>query len=130
MIGLYGIARGPLCIAMGVYAIAMGQLYLLLFLVEEADVEDEQGNITKEIFVLLMAPLESHAGYRLEMEDPDVFSDGGEDDKDGWVWPHLPIPVHRKRPAPSSSGGVTSAAAEAPCGSSHTIEERSAPAAP
>ena len=71
-----------------------------------------------------MAPLESHAGYRLEMEDPDVFSDGGEDDKDGWVcprvWPHLPIPVCRKRPAPSSSRDATSAAAEAPCGSSHT----------
>ena len=124
MIGLYGIARGPLCITMGVYGIAMGQPYLLLLLVEEANVEDEQGNITKQIFVLPMAPLESHAGYRLETEVPDVFSDGAEDDKDGWVcprvWLHLPIPVCRKRPAPSSSGGATSAAAEAPCESSHT----------
>ena len=108
---------------MGVYGIAMGQPYLLLLLVEEEDVEDEQGNITKEIFVLPMAPLESHAGYRLEMKDPDVFLNSGEDDKDGWVcpqvWPHIPIPVCRKRPAPSSSRGATSAAAEAPCGSSH-----------
>ena len=123
MIGPYCIARGLLCIVMGVYGIVMGQPYLLLLLVDEADVENEQGNITKEIFVLPVAPLESHAGYRLEMEDLDVFLDGGEDDKDGWVclwvWLHIPIPVHRKRPAPSSSRGATSAAAEAPCGSSH-----------
>ena len=41
---------------------------------------------------------------RLDTEDPDVFSDGGEDDKDGWVcprvWPQIPIPLCRKRPAP------------------------------
>ena len=68
-----------------------------MFLVEEADVEDEQGNISKEIYVLPVALLESYAGYRLETEDPDIFSDGGDDDKDGWVcpqaWPQISIPV-------------------------------------
>ena len=52
-------------------------LVFLVFLVEEADVKDDQGNITKELYVLQAAPLESHAGYRLETEDPAVFSDGG-----------------------------------------------------
>ena len=68
--------------------------------VEEVDAEDEEGNISKELCVLQVAPLESHAGYRLEAEDPSVFSDGGEEDPDGWVcprsWPHIPIPVQRK----------------------------------
>ena len=53
-----------------------------------------------------------------------MFSNGGEDDKGGWVcprvWLHISIPVCRKRPAPSTSGGATNAAVEAPCGSSHT----------
>ena len=62
-------------------------MYSIVFLVEEANVEDEQGNISKEIYVLPVAPIESHAGYRLETEDPDIFSDGGDDDKDGWVCP-------------------------------------------
>ena len=70
-----------------------------------------------------MAPLESHAGYRLETEDPDIFSDGGDDDKDGWVcpqaWSQISISVCQKRPAPSPSASATSASAEAPCGSSH-----------
>ena len=87
---------------------------------EEADVEDDQRNITKELYVLQVAPLESHAGYRLETEDPAVFSDGGDDDPDGWVctraWPHIQIPVRRKKPAPSTSNMP----AESSCGSAHT----------
>ena len=52
---------------------------------EEADAEDEEGNISKELYILQVAPLESHAGYRLEAEDPSVFSDSREDDPDSWV---------------------------------------------
>ena len=92
------------------------------FSAEEADVEDEAGNIIKEVYVQPVAPLEFHAGYRLASEDPAIFSDGGEDDKDGWVcprvWPQVPIPVCRL--APSTSRPSTSLAAEAPCGSSHS----------
>ena len=67
---------------------------------EEVDAEDEEGNISKELYVLQVAPLESHAGYKFGAEDPSVFSDGGEEDPDAWVcprsWPHIPIPVQRK----------------------------------
>ena len=45
---------------------------------EEVDAEDEEGNISKELYILQVAPLKSHAGYRLEAEDPSVFSDGRE----------------------------------------------------
>ena len=92
--------------------------------VEEADVEDDQGNITKELYVLQVAPLESHAGYRLNTEDPAVFSGGGDDDPDSWVcprvWPHIPIPVQRKRPAPSTGRSASNVPAESSCGSAHT----------
>ena len=91
---------------------------------EEADVEDDQGNITKELYVLPAAPLESHASYRLETEDPAVFSDGGDDDSDGWVctrvWPHIPIPVRRKKLAPSTGRSASNVPAESSCGSAHT----------
>ena len=101
----------------------MGSLRPILFSVEETDVEDTDGNITKELYLLCVTPLESHAGYRLDAEDPDVFLDGGEDDKDGWVcprvWPQISIPLCRKRPAPSSSGSASSTATVDPCGSSH-----------
>ena len=99
----------------------MGSLHPILFLVEEADAEDADGNITKELYVLHVAPLESHTGYRLDAEDPDVFSDGCEDNEDGWmclrVWPQIPIPLCRKRPAPSASGSASSTATADPCGS-------------
>ena len=95
-----------------------------MFLVEEADIEDKQGNATKELYVLQVAPLGSHAGYRLGTEDPAVFSDGGDDDPDSWVcprvWPHIPIPVLRKRSAPSTSAGAANVTSEASCGSTHT----------
>ena len=102
----------------------VSQPELFVFLMEEADIEDEQGNITKELYVLQVAPLESHARYRLKTEDPAVFSDGGDDDPDSWVCPqvrpHVPIPVHRKRSAPSTSVGATNVTSEASCGSAHT----------
>ena len=106
------------------YGIAIGLPYLVVLLVEEADVEDAEGNVSKELYVLPVTPLESHAGYKLEAEDPDIFSDGGEDDKEGWVcprvWPQIPIPMCRKSPAPTSSRVATSVATEASCGSSHS----------
>ena len=83
---------------------------LFVFLVEDAYIEDEQGNVTKELYVLQVAPLESHTGYRLETEDLALSSDGGDDDLDSWVcpwvWPHIPIPVLRKRSAPSTAGAA------------------------
>ena len=101
----------------------MGSLCPIMFLVEEADAEDVDGNITKELYVLHVAPLESHTGYRLDAEDPDVFLDESKDDRDGWVcprvWPQIPIPLCRKRPVPSSSGSASSATTADPCGSSH-----------
>ena len=82
--------------------------------------EDDEGNISKELSVLQVAPLKSHAGYRLEAADPAVFSDGGEEDPDSWVcsrsWPHIPIPQQRKRQASSSSTGASSKI----CGSAHS----------
>ena len=91
---------------------------------EEVDVEDDQGNITKEPYVLQAAPLESQASYRLETQDPAVFSDGGDDDPDGWVctraWPHIPIPVRRKKPAPSTGRSASNMPAESSCDSAHT----------
>ena len=102
----------------------MGLTWITCILVEEADVEDDQGNITKELYVLQVAPLESHAGYRLETEDPAVLSDGGDDDPDSWVcpcvWPHIPIPVQRRRSAPSTGGSTSNVLAESSCGSAHT----------
>ena len=91
---------------------------------EEADVEDDLGNITKELYVLQTAPLESHAGYRLETEDPAFYSDGGEDDPDGWVcthaWPHLPIPTRRRKPAPPAGRSTPDMPGELSCNSTHT----------
>ena len=58
-------------------------LHLLYFSVEEADVEDEAVNIIKEVYVQPVAPVEFHVGYRLASEDLAIFSNGGEDDRDG-----------------------------------------------
>ena len=98
--------------------------WITCILVEEADVEDDQGNITKELYVVQVAPLESHAGYRLETEDPAVFSDGGDDDPYSWVcprvWPHIPIPIQRRRPALPTGRSASNVLAESSCGSTHT----------
>ena len=92
------------------------------FSVEETDVEDDAGEILKEVYIQPVAPLEFHAGYRLASEDPAIFSDGGEDDRDGWVcprvWPQVPIPV-RAAPSSTSRPATTSLSTEAPCGSAH-----------
>ena len=89
---------------------------------EETDVEDDVGEVLKEVYVQPVAPLEFHAGYRLVSEDPAIFSDGGEDDGDGWicrrVWPQVPIPVCAP-PSSISRPATTSASTEAPCGSAH-----------
>ena len=90
--------------------------------VEETDVEDNTGEVLKEVYVQPVAPLEFHAGYRLASEDPAIFSDGGKDDGDGWVchrvWPQVPIPVHAP-PSSTSRPATTSASTEASCGSAH-----------
>ena len=56
-------------------------------------------------YVLKVAPLESNPGFSLKQEDPEVFSDGGEDDRDGWVcrraWPHIQMPSMPARPQTS-----------------------------
>ena len=95
---------------------------VVFYLVEEADIEDDAGNVIKEVYVQPVVPLEFHVGYRLGSEDPEIFSDGGKDDRDGWVcprmWPQVPIPVHGS--APRTSRTPTSLAAEAPCGSAHS----------
>ena len=67
------------CITTDTYGIATNyHLNGLLFpLVKETDVEDEAGEILKEVYVQPVAPLEFHAGYRLASEDPAIFSDGG-----------------------------------------------------
>ena len=64
--------------------------------VQEYDAEDSEGNVTRMWYVLKVAPLESNPGFSLRQEDPEVFSDGGEDDRDGWVcrraWLHIQMP--------------------------------------
>ena len=102
-------------------------LFILSLSVEETDVEDDAGKILKEVYVQPVAPLEFHAGYRLASEDPAIFSDGGEDDRDGWicrrVWPQVPILMR----APSSSTrrpATTSTGVEAPCDSPHNKLKR------
>ena len=69
MTGPYGIEISPWCIMTGIHSVAIGLPYYVVPSVEEADVEDPQGNVTKELFMLPIAPLEPHAGYRLETED-------------------------------------------------------------
>ena len=90
--------------------------------VEETDVEDDAGEVLKEVYIQPVVPLEFHAGYRLASEDPAIFSDGGEDDGDGSicprVWPQVPIPV-RAPPSSTSRPATTSPSTEAPCGSAH-----------
>ena len=49
----------------------------MLCLVEEADIEDDAGNVIKEVYVQPVVPLEFHTGYRLASAIPDIFSDGG-----------------------------------------------------
>ena len=51
--------------------------------VQEYDAEDSGGNVTKMWYVLKVEPLESNPGFSLRQEDPEVYSDGGEDDRDG-----------------------------------------------
>ena len=53
----YNIVIDLLCIAIGIYGIAIGLLYYFVLSVEEADVEDPQGNVTKELYVLPVTPL-------------------------------------------------------------------------
>ena len=105
-----------------VYGVMTGYHFCCIISVKETDVEDDTGNIMKEVYVQPVEPLEFHAEYRLASEDPAIFSDGGEDDRDGWVctraWPQMPIPTHK--PTTSTNRPSTSLATEAPYGSSHS----------
>ena len=73
----------------------------------EYDAEDNEGNVTRMWYILKVAPLESNPGFSLRQEDPEVYSDGGEDDKDGWVhrraWSHIQMP---SRPTRSQASQV------------------------
>ena len=72
--------------------------------VQEYAAEDNEGNVTRMWYNLKVAPLESNPGFSLRQEDPEVYSDGGEDDGDGWIcrraWPHIQMP---SRPARSQA---------------------------
>ena len=72
---------------------------------QEYDAEDGEGNITRVWSVLKVGPLESNPGFSLRQEDPEVYSDGGEDDGDGWVcrraWPHIQMLPRPARPQAS-----------------------------
>lgn len=75
--------------------------------VQEYDAEDNEGNVTKMWYILKVEPLESNQGFSLRQEDPEVYSDGGEDDKDDWVcrraWPHIQMPSKPARPQASQA---------------------------
>ena len=69
--------------------------------VQEYDAEDDWDNVTRMWLVLKAAPLESNPGFSLRQEDPEIYNDGGEDDRDDWlcrrVWPHLQMPAREVR---------------------------------
>ena len=67
------------------YSVVTDYHFCCIISVEETDVEDDAGNIMKEVYVQPVEPLVFHAGYRLASEDPAIFFDGGEDNRDGWV---------------------------------------------
>ena len=73
--------------------------------VQEYNAEDGEGNITRMWSVLKVRLLESNPGFSLRQEDPEVYSDGGEDNGDGWVcrraWLHIQIMSRPVRPQAS-----------------------------
>ena len=75
--------------------------------VQKYDAEDNEGNITRMWSVLKVGLLESNPGFSLRKEDLEVYSDGREDDGDGWVgrraWPHIQMPSRPDRPQASQS---------------------------
>ena len=73
---------------------------------QEYDTEDAHGNVVRAFYILRVAPLQSNPGFSLAREDPEVYSDGGEDDKDGWhlnrAWPQIQLPSRPQRPSSST----------------------------
>ena len=67
--------------------------------------EDNIGNVTRMWYILKVTPLKSNPGFSLRQEDPEVYSDGGEDGGDGLVcrraWPHIQMPSRPARPQAS-----------------------------
>ena len=61
------------CVTIDVYGITTGYRFCYIISVKETDVEDDAGNIMKEVYVQPVEPLEFHAGYRLASEDPAIF---------------------------------------------------------
>ena len=75
--------------------------------VKEYDAEDNKGNVTRMWYIFKVGLLESNPGFSLRQEDSEVYSDGGEDDRDGWVfrraWPHIQMPSRPARPQASQT---------------------------
>ena len=74
-------------------------------LVLQHDVEAEDGTIHVEDSLLSVAPLQCIDNYKLEEEDPSVFSDG-DDPVDKWIprreWPDKPLPIKQAAPEPQA----------------------------
>ena len=72
-------------------------------LVLQHDVEADDGTVYVEDSLLAVTPLQCMDDYKLEEEDPGVFSDG-DDPVDKWSprreWPDKPLPVRQAAPEP------------------------------
>ena len=74
-------------------------------LVLQHNVEAEDGTVHVEDSLLAVASLQCIDDYKLEGEDPGVFSDG-DDPVDKWTprreWPGKPLPVRQAAPEPQA----------------------------
>ena len=74
-------------------------------LVLQRDVEAEDRTVHVEVSLLAVAPLQCIDNYKLEEEDPGVFSDG-DDRIDKWIprreWPDKLLPVRQTAPEPQT----------------------------
>ena len=71
----------------------------------QCDIEADDGTVYVEDSLLAVTPLQCMDDYRLEEEDPGVFSDG-DDPVDKWSprreWPDKPLPVRQAAPEPQA----------------------------
>ena len=105
---LYGIMSNLSAIMTSLFCVQIinhGVFTCCMLTVQEYDAEDNWGNVTQMLLALKVAPLESNPGFSLRQEDLEIYSEGGEDDGDGWVccraWPHLQMPAREVRPQSS-----------------------------
>ena len=108
MTSVYNIASSLIVIVTNLFCIAIINHCVFprcMLTVQEYDAEDDQGNINHMWSVVKVAPLESNLGFSLQQEDPELYSNSGKDDVDGWVchraWPHLQMPSRPGRPQTS-----------------------------